>query len=85
MERAYYKPHFGPEETVEIAKQHVNRAREIQEALRFGLAKQMDEQYLQSESSKADQMDADKMLLAQVHNKLEIENFAIAKKNEHMK
>lgn len=43
IDRAYYKPHFGPEETNEIVKQHMDRAKEIQEVLRYGLSRQLDE------------------------------------------
>ena len=29
IERQYYKPHFGPEETNELVRQHIERAKDI--------------------------------------------------------
>ena len=59
VERYYYKPHFGPEETAEVAFTHELKAREMKDFLRQSLRDQVAEQKAVSEASKKREKEAD--------------------------
>ena len=85
VEKLYYKPHFGPEETADIALEHERKARAMKNLLRQSLAEQLAEQKAVSEASKRQEKEADKIFLDTAADTQYIENYAVAKKNQIMK
>ena len=85
VERYYYKPHFGPEETAEVALTHEKKAREMKDYLRQSLRDQLAEQKAMSEASKKLEYADDQIFLQTAAETQHIENFAQAKKNQVMK
>jgi hypothetical protein len=85
VETLYYKPHFGPEETYERAMIAEDKVKQMKESLRESLAKQIQENKAVSEASKKEEMQADKIVLAIQSDTQQVENYAIARKNETMK
>ena len=85
VEVLYYKPHFGPEETLDNVQKGIDDLKQKQEFIKMNLQHQINAKTQLSEAKMKDERHADrKIIKAQIHNQ-ELEQIALMKKDQVMK
>ena len=84
-EKEYYKPHFGPEETIERINQKATEEAQKKKLLNDILQVQMVQNKEVSEASKQEDRERDLQFLNAAANTQYIENMALRRKEEALK
>ena len=85
FEKSYFKPHFGPEETVERINQKAVEEAQKRKLLNELLTVQMLQNKEASETSKQEEREKDLQFLNAAANTQYIENMALRRKEEALK
>lgn len=85
VDRFYYKPHFGPEQTAERTMAAQEKLSQMKNELRTSLQKQMNANKELSDISKQQELEADRLCLEAMSNTQNVENLAFVRKNIAMK
>ena len=84
-ERSYFKPHFGPEETVNTIAQKNSEEAQKKKMLNYMLQTQMMQNKEHSETSKQEELEKDLQFLNAAANTQFVENLALRRKEEALK
>ncbi len=85
VEKLYYKPHFGPEETLDQIKRNMEAQKQKQDFLRMNLTHQINNQRELSEASRQQERQADKKFIKACTEAQTLEHVAMVKKDQVMK
>ena len=78
VETLYYKPHFGPEETLEQVKRNLDSERQKQGFIRMNLTHQINAQREVSEASRQHERHADQRYIRETTKAQNLESQAMA-------
>ena len=85
VETLYYKPHFGPEETLDQVQVKLDKEKQKQEFLKMNLTHQINAQRELSEASRQHERHADQKFLKAQADAQNLEHAALRKKDQLMK